>query len=871
MRDDIYLSIIIAVRNDDHGGNFIKRFQNCLNSIFYLNRKYPFFLEIVVVEWNTPYYKPSISQYIDLKNKPDSCLLEFIYVPPHIHSRYKYSKRLPLYQMIAKNVGIRRSRGEFILCTNADIIFSEPLFKFLYGKGLEKNKIYRVIRVDVDNKRLDFESYDELLDYCTSNVLRINGYNSFANKSDDFNENYWIYLLNEVERYNFFSDSAEKISVYFTNACGDFQLMHREHWFDLRGYPEFDKYSFHIDSILQYQAVYYGIKEETLSDDKCVYHIEHESGFVPEKASEFENKHPEGFRLSYGMLNFYRLCIANKKLIFNGENWGLANELLESSNFNELPQITFVAVPREFEGEFEYIQYNAIMSWLNLSVSKEIILVCDEGIEEYIKDERVKYVRELKYTKYAKPNLKSVFSTVKKYLKTDYVVFVNCDIIFLDDFSKTLKKIIEKLQSNLFLVGRRTNVNIKDKINFKNIHWWDEVYKLKEEGCIGNELSLDYFIFHRSFLDIDFPEFSIGGMYWDNWLLSEAFKKNLIIIDVTDSISALHQNHSYRNNISVKDILNSEMAKSNFKLMGGNINKKNLNHVQLTFLNSKFYYKNGHIADIERIKFLHAKKFNVFEDLDEHTIQYVSYYLSNDSEKFSSEDEFLKNLDILSYNPDRLFNFAFDIIYKSNRNFLELFSIIMEKVAENGYLNGDNYIGLRYNSKSNSHIEFWNNEILKGNAEGKLILSFIFFYGLGCEKDEEKALSYMFDYYKDNKNDLFIKLLFFHHILETKNDSFVIPYIEYFKTEHDREVYFFLGIFYSQDRFYRENKELSKKYFSLAAEMGNPKGFNYLGIKSLMNRDIDKSMYFFELGSSYGDSIANKNLKMIKNKIIPAE
>jgi hypothetical protein len=39
------------------------------------------------------------------------CEVRFIEVPPELHARYAHGAALPLYQMIAKNVGIRRARG----------------------------------------------------------------------------------------------------------------------------------------------------------------------------------------------------------------------------------------------------------------------------------------------------------------------------------------------------------------------------------------------------------------------------------------------------------------------------------------------------------------------------------------------------------------------------------------------------------------------------------------------------------------------------------------------------------------------------------------------------------------------------------------
>ena len=61
------------------------------------------------------------------------CQVRFIEVPPEVHRRFAHAEALPLYQMIAKNVGIRRARGQFVLATNIDILFSNELARFLAG------------------------------------------------------------------------------------------------------------------------------------------------------------------------------------------------------------------------------------------------------------------------------------------------------------------------------------------------------------------------------------------------------------------------------------------------------------------------------------------------------------------------------------------------------------------------------------------------------------------------------------------------------------------------------------------------------------------------------------------------------------------
>jgi hypothetical protein len=131
------------------------------------------------------------------------------------------------------------------------------------------------------------------------------------------------------------SGSTEKVEypdipyTAHTNACGDFTLMHRDNWMDLRGYPEFTTYSMNIDSILCYAAYYAGMKEELLDDSMRIYHIEHEagSGWTPEGEEKLRKRMAEkGIRwIEWGTVREWIRYMHQFKcpLIFNRENWGL--------------------------------------------------------------------------------------------------------------------------------------------------------------------------------------------------------------------------------------------------------------------------------------------------------------------------------------------------------------------------------------------------------------------------------------------------------------------------------------------------------------------------------------------------------------------
>jgi hypothetical protein len=120
-------------------------------------------------------------------------------------------------------------------------------------------------------------------------------------------------------------------------ACGDFTMLAREHWIDLRGYSEFDMYPMNIDSLFCWAAHYGGAKEHVLGDPMRIYHIEHEvgSGWTPEGQTKlFERMAQNGVPWLYHTDVIRWACDMNRlgaPIIFNREDWGLeAEELRET-------------------------------------------------------------------------------------------------------------------------------------------------------------------------------------------------------------------------------------------------------------------------------------------------------------------------------------------------------------------------------------------------------------------------------------------------------------------------------------------------------------------------------------------------------------
>lgn len=245
-----YLSVVIASRNDDYAGGMLGRLQVSLNAFIEQMERFDLPSELLLVDWNAPAGK----ELWDAIRWPSSvlrrCTVRVITVPPQIHATFPFADRLPILIHRARNVGIRRTRGEFILPTSSDILFSNELVQWFARRELDPGCIYRIVRRDVPERALQFESTDKRLRYCRNHVQQVH-------KRD---ASYHIPGLPHL----------------FTNGAGDFTLMSRDMYFRLHGIPEEREFhSMHFDGILCFMAHAAGAREVELGAPMRIYHVDH--------------------------------------------------------------------------------------------------------------------------------------------------------------------------------------------------------------------------------------------------------------------------------------------------------------------------------------------------------------------------------------------------------------------------------------------------------------------------------------------------------------------------------------------------------------------------------------------------------------------
>jgi hypothetical protein len=141
-----YVSIVVVGRSDADG--FEQRAQHFLDSIGNGLTRAPLAdIELVFIDYATPAGQPPLHEAfklpVQLKGR-----VRFVQVPieKHRELQKKYNSTVPFFEHIAKNIGIRRARGRFILSTNPDNLFPSNLFELIAAEDFNDGVLYRAGR-----------------------------------------------------------------------------------------------------------------------------------------------------------------------------------------------------------------------------------------------------------------------------------------------------------------------------------------------------------------------------------------------------------------------------------------------------------------------------------------------------------------------------------------------------------------------------------------------------------------------------------------------------------------------------------------------------------------------------------------------------
>jgi hypothetical protein len=232
--------------------------------------------------------------------------------------------------------------------------------------------------------------------------------------------------------------------------------------------------------------------------------------------------------------------------------------------------LTLFSTAKPFVGHSAVIQRNALMSWKLLHEDVEIILFGDEsGTAEICAELNLRHEPSVERTEEGAKLVRSVFEPAQEIARHPILCYVNCDIILGKDFLRAVDRVSRSTQRFL-IVGRRWDSDITDPIRFSDSDW--EV-KLRgfvlREGVQRIYHNIDYFAFSKGIFK-DIPALAIGRVWWDHWLIWKASQQKAVVVDASDVVMAIHQNHDYGYHPEgQKGVWYGEGAKRNFELAGG--------------------------------------------------------------------------------------------------------------------------------------------------------------------------------------------------------------------------------------------------------------------------------------------------------------
>ncbi len=204
--------------------------------------------------------------------------------------------------------------------------------------------------------------------------------------------------------------------------------------------------------------------------------------------------------------------------------------------------LTIFAMPKHFKGHFNVIQRNAIQSWMRLKSCEIILFGDDDGTAEAASDFGARHCPEIARNEHGTPLLHDIFEKAQRLSRNRLLCFINSDIILLSDFPGAFRGVPFR---RFLLAGQRWDMQVDRPLDFTEPDWEAQLRtRLAADAELHSPDGIDYFVFTRGLWG-RLPPFAIGRPAYDNWLIYKARARRSAVIDATQAITVIHQNHDY--------------------------------------------------------------------------------------------------------------------------------------------------------------------------------------------------------------------------------------------------------------------------------------------------------------------------------------
>lgn len=215
-----------------------------------------------------------------------------------------------------------------------------------------------------------------------------------------------------------------------------------------------------------------------------------------------------------------------------------------------MAELTILTAPKGFTNpHIAAIQFNAIASWQALAQNElrgqvDVLVIGEEdGLAAACTELGVKHLPNVARNANGTPLISSMVQMARDASSSPLLAIVNADILLMPDFVSSALHVARQTK-NFLMVGQRWDLDVRERLAFGS--GWPEQLRQRalREGKLHRATGSDYFIFPRDCF-ADMPAFAIGRAGWDNWMIYAGRMRGWPVINATDDIMIVHQNHDY--------------------------------------------------------------------------------------------------------------------------------------------------------------------------------------------------------------------------------------------------------------------------------------------------------------------------------------
>ena len=205
--------------------------------------------------------------------------------------------------------------------------------------------------------------------------------------------------------------------------------------------------------------------------------------------------------------------------------------------------VTLFTSPRPFvDAHTIMIQRNAICSWLSLDPTPQVLLIGDDvGVADIAQEFSIRHIRNVDTDERGIPMRSSMCQIARDEAAHEYLCIINADIIILDNFYEALRSIS---LGEYIAAGRRYDLNVDGPICFDTAAWRASLRdRVHREGTLRGPSTIDYAVYSKSICPPILPPFPVNSFGWDPWFLFEHKRRRIPVINLSPTVSVVHQNH----------------------------------------------------------------------------------------------------------------------------------------------------------------------------------------------------------------------------------------------------------------------------------------------------------------------------------------